>query len=99
MRLNLRALTLAAAVIGGLAILFTGIANMLGSGYGAGFLGLLSTLYPGYEASGTLVDLLVGTLYALADGAVVGLLFGFLYNRFLGQGSVEKAPTSGAESA
>ena len=78
-------------------LLLTGLANKIGSGYGAGFLGLLATLYPGYDASGTLGDLVVGTLYALADGAVFGLLFGLLYNRFLGQGVMETPPKPQAE--
>jgi hypothetical protein len=89
MRFNLRALTLSAAVFWGLALLLTGLANKLWPGYGIGFLAVVESIYPGYEASGTLVDLLVGTLYALVDGAVAGLIFGWLYNRCLGQGKLE----------
>jgi len=89
MRLNLRALSLAAAVVWGLALLLTGLANMIWTGYGAGFLGTVASFYPGYHASGSFADLIVGTLYALVDGAVFGLVFGWLYNRFLGQGRLD----------
>lgn len=89
MRLNVRALTLAAAVLWGLAILLTGLVNMAWPSYGIGFLAVLASIYPGYDASGTFFDLLTGILYALLDGAVFGLIFGWLYNRFLGQGTIE----------
>lgn len=89
MRFNLRALALAAAVFWGLALLLTGLANMLWSGYGIGFLAVMASVYPGYHASGSFVDLIVGTLYGLVDGALFGLIFGWLYNRFLGRGRIE----------
>jgi hypothetical protein len=92
MRFNLRALALSAAVFWGLALLLTGLANKLWSGYGAGFLGIVSSIYPGYNASGSLLDLIVGTLYAIVDGAVGGLIFGWLYNLFLGQRKLEPSP-------
>jgi len=40
-----------------------------------------------WKASGTIPDLVVGILHALMDRAVGGLVFGWLYNRFLGRGS------------
>ncbi len=92
MKLNLRALAMSAAVFWGVAVLLTGLANILWSGYAVGFLAVLKSIYPGYDASGTVFDLVVGTLYALVDGAVAGLIFGWLYNRFLGQGRLEPSP-------
>ena len=89
MKFNLRALTFSAAVLWGLALLLTGLANKLWPGYGAGFLEAVASVYPGYQASGTVADLMVGILYALVDGAVGGLIFGWLYNRLLGQGKLE----------
>jgi len=42
----------------------------------------MSSVYPGYKAAGTLGSVVVGTLYALLDGAVGGALFAWLYNTF-----------------
>ncbi len=38
------------------------------------------TIYPGFHASRTFSDVLVGTCYALVDGGLAGLVFGWLYN-------------------
>lgn len=54
------------------------------SSYGASFLHGVSSLYPGFHASGGLADAAVGTLYGLVDGAFGGSILGWLYNRFLG---------------
>jgi hypothetical protein len=48
--------------------------------YGREFLSVVSSIYPGYHASGSAGDVITGTLYALVDGAVFGLVFGWLYN-------------------
>jgi hypothetical protein len=82
MKLDLQALTASAAIVWALALLLTGLAGMLWPGYGAGFLSTLATVYPGYDATGSFGDLIVGTLYALVDGAVFGAVLGWLYNRF-----------------
>ena len=51
--------------------------------YGKAFLEVMSSVYPGYKAAGTLGSVVVGTLYyALLDGAVGGVLFAWLYNTF-----------------
>ena len=75
-----RALASAVALFWGGAVFFVGLANMIRSGYGVGFLKLCASVYPGYEASGTFGSLIVGVLYALLAGAVGGLLFGWVYN-------------------
>lgn len=43
----------------------------------------LSSVYPGFHASRTVLDVLVGTGYGIVDGAVGGYLFAFLYNFFV----------------
>ncbi|MDI6779629.1 MAG: hypothetical protein QME25_05490 [Bacteroidota bacterium] len=85
MKLNLKAFALTAGIIWAAAMLLTGLANLIWSGYGVAFLQLMASLYPGYHADGTFLDLVVGTLYALVDGAIVGLVFGWLYNVFVGK--------------
>ena len=85
MRLNIRAAATALATLWGAIVLFTGLANFIWSGYGVEFLQSLGSVYPGYKASGSVGDLITGTLYALVDGGLGGLVFAWLYNRFLGK--------------
>jgi len=66
-------------------MLLTGILNLLLPPYGEHFLLTMSSVYPGYHVYRTLPDLLVGTTYGLVDGAVAGLIFGWLYNVFAHQ--------------
>lgn len=87
MKLNLKAFALTTGILWGAVMLLTGLANLIWAGYGVAFLQLMASLYPGYHADRTFLDLVVGTLYTLVDGAVVGLVFGWLYNTFVGKGS------------
>jgi ABC-type phosphate transport system permease subunit len=87
MKLSLKGVALAAGILWGLALLMTGVVNLIWPGYGEAFLKLMASVYPGYHANSSVGDLIVGTLYALIDGAVCGLLFGWLYNLFLGKGA------------
>jgi len=82
MILSIRALTITVALLWGGAVLACGIANLIWPTYGVAFLQVVASVYPGYHATGSLGSVVVGTLYALLDGAVSGLLFGWLYNRF-----------------
>ena len=83
MRLSLKSVVFAAALVWGVyGILLTGILNLILPPYGEHFLITMSSVYPGYHMTRTLPDLLIGTGYGLADGAVGGLLFGWLYNCF-----------------
>jgi hypothetical protein len=61
-------------------ILFFGLINLAFPSYGTEFLKLASSVYPGYHASHEFIDVLVGTGYGLVDGAIAGLLLGWLYN-------------------
>jgi hypothetical protein len=82
MKLSVKAMTLTLAFVWGAAIFIVGVANLIWSGYAAGFLKLLASIYPGYQASGTFGDVVVGTLYAVVDGGVFGLVLAWFYNRF-----------------
>jgi ABC-type phosphate transport system permease subunit len=83
MRLNLKALTIASGILWGLAIFLTGMGNLMWSDYGNEFLQIIASLYPGFDAKGSFGDVIVGTLYALVDGAACGLVFGWIYNVFV----------------
>lgn len=85
MKLNLKALTVALAILWGGCVFLIGLANLAWSGYAAAFLNLLASLYPGYHAAGTFGDLMVGTMYAILDGAGGGLIFGCIYNYLAGK--------------
>ena len=84
MRLSVGALRITAGLLWGGAVLFSGIANALWPPYAGAFLEMAASIYPGYHVTGTIGSIVVGTLYALLDGATGGLLFGWLYNRFSG---------------
>jgi hypothetical protein len=85
MRLSIKGLTIVGGIIWALCVLLGGILNGIFPGYGGDFLKLMASVYPGYKASGTIVDLIVGTLYALLDGAAAGFIFALLYNAFAGK--------------
>lgn len=84
MKLSLKSLTITAAVLWGASFLVVSGANILWPPYGAAFLEVMSSLYPGYEVAGTLGSVIVGTLYAILDGAIGGAIFGWVYNCFAG---------------
>ncbi len=82
MKLSIKSLTISAALLWGLSFFVVSVINLLWPPYGKAFLELMSSLYPGYKAVGTFGGAVVGTLYALVDGAISGALFAWLYNVF-----------------
>jgi hypothetical protein len=65
-------------------MLIVGLINLAAPSYGADFLRGMGSVYPGFYASRTFADVLLGTLYGLADGAFGGWLLGRIYNYFTG---------------
>ena len=92
MKLDVKALAAAAALLWAVTMLLVGLANMARPDYGREFLSVVSSIYPGYRASGSVRDLVVGTVYALVDGAVFGLVVGWLYNRLAAGRSTQRIP-------
>jgi hypothetical protein len=82
MKLSVKGLTLAGAVITGGAMLVLGIVNMIFSGYAGALLQVADSVYPGYTYGGGFGSVIVGTLYGLLDGAIGGALIAWLYNLF-----------------
>ena len=80
MKLSVKSLVIAAALLKALCFLFVSLLNLILPPYGGALLGLLSSLYLGYDPTAGPISLLVGTLYSLIAGAVAGGLFGWLYN-------------------
>ena len=85
MKLSVKALAIAGGLTWGGVILLVGLGSLVIPSYGAGFLDVVSSIYPGYHASGTLGDALVGTGYALLDGAIGGALVAWIYNLVAGK--------------
>ena len=84
MRLDLKALTITAAIVWAGAVFIVGVTNAIWPEYGKAFLNLVASIYPGFDATGTVADALVGSGYALVDAAIVGFVFGWLYNLIAG---------------
>lgn len=83
MKLNVKAMAISLALIWGiLAMFLVGLANLIWPGYGQAFLDLMASVYPGYKATATFWQVVVGMLYGAVDGAICGALFAWLYNRF-----------------
>jgi hypothetical protein len=86
MRLNLKALAIALGLGWGAGVFFVGVAHLVWPGYGGAFLTLVASIYPGYHIGG-FGEVIVGTLYAILDGAVCGIVIGWLYNATSGAGT------------
>ncbi len=86
MRLDARSTALTAGILWGASILLIGVGSMLFSGYGGPVLEMVSSIYPGFHNTGGFGDLIVGTLYGLADGLIGGFVFAWLYNRLVTAG-------------
>jgi hypothetical protein len=80
LKINVAALAAASALLWGSCVLLVGLANMAVPGYGAAFLKLIASIYPGYDPNGSFLVLLLATTFALADGAIGGGILGWLYN-------------------
>ena len=87
MRLNVRALALTAAIVWGAAILLTGLTNMASAAYGYEFLQVIASLYPGYQGTASIGQVIMGTVYGVVDAAIAGAIFAWLYNLLGGRAS------------
>ena len=82
MKLSIKGLVWTGGILWGASLLIVGILNLIWPKYGVEFLDVMRSLYPGYKSLTGIVGVVVGTLYAVVDGAVAGALFGWLYNAF-----------------
>jgi len=84
MRLSVKGLGLATGIIWAGCVLLVGIVNLAVPSYGAVFLQMASSIYPGFHNTHHFLDVLVGTGYALVDGGIGGAILAWLYNCFAG---------------
>lgn len=87
MKFSIKGLALALAILWGLAMLVMGLANLVWSSYGQQFLQTMSSVYPGYHATRSIAEVIVGTLYGAVDGFIGGAVFAWLYNQFAKSGA------------
>ena len=80
MKLRIKALSITCALVWGGMVLVIGFANLIWPTYGTAFLQVAASVYPGYRAEPSMVEVIVGTLYAVVDGFLGGLVVGWLYN-------------------
>lgn len=81
MKLSVKAVAMASALMWGGMILIVGLCNAAVPAYGTEFLRLVASIYPGYHAAPGFGSVLIGTVYGLVDGAIGGIVFAWLYNR------------------
>lgn len=91
MRLSVIAVALSAALLWGGAVFLVGLINAVAPPYGGAFLQLVASLYPGFHPGQGFGSVLIGTLWGLADGAIGGALFAWLYNLFARRFARERA--------
>ena len=85
MRLSIWGFTVTCAIFMAAVVFIVGIVNMYVDGYGWMLLQMVASIYPGYDAKATYGSVIIGTAYALVDGAVAGLIFAWIYNLFAGK--------------
>jgi hypothetical protein len=87
MKFNIKALALTSAILWGLAMLVMGVANLIWGNYGQQFLQTMSSVYPGYHATRSIAEVVIGTIYGTVDGLIGGAVFAWLYNQFARPGA------------
>ena len=91
MRLSTKALALAAALVWGIVCMGgVGLFNLIWPPYGEHFLITMSSIYPGYHATRSIGEVMVGAGYGVVDGGVGGLLFAWIYNFFTADNASQK---------
>jgi hypothetical protein len=82
MKLDVKALAFAGAILWGGCVLLMAIANLIWAGYGVQFLAGLAAIYPGYHGGHSFGEVLIVSVYAILDGLIGGAILAWLYNRF-----------------
>ena len=80
MRLSVKGLAFAMAIVWSLSILLTAISAMFG--FGGLFVEVMSSIYKGYTPS--VQGALIGAGWAFADGFIGGAALAFVYNKCAG---------------
>ena len=79
--LDLKAFSIACAVLWAIVVALAGIVAIFG--LGTPLIDLLSSLYIGFDTS--LTGILIGIGWGLVDGLIAGVIFAWVYNKFIGK--------------
>lgn len=80
MKLNVKALALAAGILWGAGMFLIGIINMIYPQYGAVFLTVMASIYPGYQPFTGFTSVIIGTIFGFVDAVISVAVFAWLYN-------------------
>lgn len=84
MPLSVPHFALSAGLLWGATLLLVGLIHLAVPTYGAAFLALLSSLYPGFHASQTAGGVAIGALYGFFGGSIAAGLLAWMYNWSVG---------------
>lgn len=82
MRISLKAMVIAGAMLWGGAMLLVGLINLVDPNYGVNFLQMTNSVYPWFHTMHSWPGVLGRTVEGVIDGAIAGILFAWLYNTF-----------------
>lgn len=85
MKVSVKGIGLAAGILWGGCLLCLGLLHLAFPSYAADFLRGISSVYPWFHGARSLGDAVVGGIDGFVDGAIAGLLFGWLYNLWAGR--------------
>jgi hypothetical protein len=86
MRLSVKALAVAGAVVFGGSMFLVALGNLAFAGYGREVLDIAASIYPGYDGPAGAGSAVVVGLYAAVDGAIGGALLALVYNAVVHRG-------------
>lgn len=92
-KISVQGLVAASALLWGGFVFLISIGNRFAPPYGAEFLKLISSLYPGYHGDSSWKSVAIASSYALVDGAVGGYLLAVIYNFFCASDKGPSAPS------
>jgi len=73
-------MAVAMALLWGGCLFSVGLINLFAPTYGAVFLDVMSSVYPGFHVAHTFGNVIIGTLEGFVDGALAGAFLALLYN-------------------
>ncbi len=81
MILSESAAALTGSVVCGALVLLVALAHVIFPPFAEAFLAVLASVYPGYDVGGGWGSAVLAATYAAVDGAIVGFLIAWTYNR------------------
>ncbi len=80
MKLSIKGVAFALAIVWGITMLIVGLGNLLVPDRGQEFLQVMASIYIFYHGTASIGQVIIGTLYGLVHGAAWGAIFAWLYN-------------------